>query len=281
MQASSKLILRGKPAYSPAQVALKMSRETRVLIAEMFADMRDTLRKLPWADMQPVEIRQLVEIGDAAPLQFVDMATLAFDDLTRRWTAIFSNDGENIAGAMSLGALKANDNAIPKTMANIGKAISLEPSEVLKAKIAASSAEAAALIKRVPSENIQQIQGDVMRSITQGEGLKDLLPALREREVKVKNWAHNVALDQTRKVYGTINRTRMQEVGVKKFEWVHSGGSNEPRKHHMMRFPAGLNGGIFSYDNPPIIDPRTGERGFPSQAPFCGCIERPIVEIED
>lgn len=43
-----------------------MSRRTRALIAEMFADVREQLRALPWKDLQPVEVRQVQEVGDAS-----------------------------------------------------------------------------------------------------------------------------------------------------------------------------------------------------------------------
>src|SRR5690606_26007916 len=120
----------------------------------------------------------------------------------------------------------------------------------------------------------------VMRSITTSNGLQDLIPALRERNVKVKNWAENVARDQTRKAYATINRTRMEETGIEEFEWIHSGGANQPRPFHMHKFPAGLNGGIFRFDDPPVIDEKTGERGFPGQLPYCGCTMRPVIRFK-
>lgn len=266
------------PPPTPAQVSMRMSTAVRRLVAEMFADMRDTIKRLPWAELQPVEVRQTVELGDAAPVSFTELAALAFDDLTRRWQVIFNNESSAISESMTQGALSASDKFMGKSMKELGKEMQLAPSDALQARIDASAHEAAGLIKRVPAEQIQQVQGDVMRSITQGEGLKDLIPALREREVKVKNWARNVALDQTRKTYSTINRTRAQEVGVRKFRWIHSGGSNDPRKYHMQHYPAGLNGGVFDFDDPPVIDQRTGETGYPAQAPYCGCIMQFVLD---
>jgi SPP1 gp7 family putative phage head morphogenesis protein len=145
----------------------------------------------------------------------------------------------------------------------------------------AGAAESAGLISSIPSKYLQQVQGDVMRSITSGNGLQDLVPALQERNVKTLNWAANVAKDQTRKVYNNINKARMQDAGVNKFEWIHSGGSNKPRKYHLDHAPAGLNGGIFDFNDPPIIDENTGERGIPGQLPYCGCTMRPIIDLSN
>lgn len=147
----------------------------------------------------------------------------------------------------------------------------------LRESLTAATQESAGLIKRVPTQYLGQIQGDVMRSIQSGRGLADLKPQLEKRNVEIRNWAHNVAMDQTRKAYAGINKGRMKALGVTKYEWVHSGGSNHPRAYHRDV----LNGKIFSVDNPPIIDPKTGERGHPGTAIFCRCTMRPIVTFGD
>ena len=59
---------------------------------------------------------------------------------------------------------------------------------------------------------------------------------------------------------------------------MHTGGSVHPREYHLRNAPSGLNGGIFDLDNPPVIDLRTGERGFPGQLPYCRCTMCAVVE---
>ncbi len=147
----------------------------------------------------------------------------------------------------------------------------------LNEMLSASAAESVALIKRVPANYLDQITGDVLRSIQTGNGLQDLQPKLEERGVAVRNWAQNIAMDQTRKCYNGLNKGRMEALGLNKYEWIHSGGSNHPRELHRDK----LNGKIFSFDDPPVIDERTGERGIPGQAIFCRCTMRPIMSFED
>lgn len=53
----------------------------------------------------------------------------------------------------------------------------------------------------------------------------------------------------------------MKSAGVKKFQWLHSAGGRDPRPLHINDYPSGLNGGIFSFDDLPVIDEKTGERG--------------------
>lgn len=148
----------------------------------------------------------------------------------------------------------------------------------LKDVLTASVAENVALIKRIPEKYLDNVQGSVMRSIQSGNGLADLQPQLAEYGVQIKNWSKNVALDQTRKAYNGVAAARMKALGVKKFEWVHSGGSNHPRVYHRDT----LNGKIFSFDDlPHIYGSNEGEKGIPGQAPYCRCTMRPIFEFDD
>jgi SPP1 gp7 family putative phage head morphogenesis protein len=138
------------------------------------------------------------------------------------------------------------------------------------------------LITRIPMEYLDKVKKDVNDSLSKGNGLADLQPALEERYGEAKRHAQLVALDQTRKAYTAINTAKMRQNGITKFEWVHSGGSQEPRPYHM-HSPAqgGLNGGIFDINDPPVIDQKTGERGLPGDDYNCRCTMRPIVTFDD
>ena len=141
------------------------------------------------------------------------------------------------------------------------------------------------LIKTINANYLEQVKGAVNRSIQNGGGLETLVPNmnkfLKSEAQKTRNKAKNVALDQTRKAYNALNAARMERIGVKKFEWVHSGGGQSPREYHMAAAPSGLNGGIFSIDDPPVIDQKTGELGLPGQAINCKCIMRPLIQFDE
>lgn len=141
------------------------------------------------------------------------------------------------------------------------------------------------LIKTIPGNYLEQVKGSVNRAIQNGGGLDDIMPTINKfltaEAKKVKNKAKNTALDQTRKAYNSLNAARMTKVGVKKFEWVASGGGQSPRPHHHASFPNGLNGGIYSLDELPVIDPKTGERGLPGTAINCKCVMRPVISFDE
>lgn len=204
--------------------------------------------------------------------------------LRRTWQGLFDEMTEDATKWMIERVTGSAGTAVKRSLEEIGEGVSLNlnmQSAAVKEVIRAGSYEAANLIKRVPGRYLDDIGDEVMRSISAGRGLADLQPALDSYGVKVRNWTRNVALDQTRKVYNSVTREGFKSAGIRRWEWVHSGGSNDPREYHLMDAPAGLNGGIFSFDDPPIIDKRTGERGFPGQLPYCRCTLRPVVDFED
>ena len=69
----------------------------------------------------------------------------------------------------------------------------------------------------------------------------------------------------------------MRDVGITQFKWVHAGGSKDPRNYHKNV----LNGKVFNVDDPPIIDQKTGERGYPGQAINCKCYQVPVIEFSN
>ena len=141
------------------------------------------------------------------------------------------------------------------------------------------------LIKTINANYLEQVKGAVNRSIQNGGGLETLIPDIEKflnKQARThKNKAKNVALDQTRKAYNSLNAERMKSIGMDEYEWIASGGGQEPRPHHHTSFPDGLNGGIYKLSEPPIIDPKTGERGIPGTLINCKCTMRPIIKFDE
>jgi len=210
---------------------------------------------------------------DAAASHFGQDATIASQsrillaDLGARFNALFAKKAKPLADTMVRDADKSGTTALHSSLRKLSGGMSLKTSVVnsnLQNIYKASVAENVSLIKSIASEYLQKVEGAVMRSITTGNGLQDLVPALEQFEGQTHRRAKNIALDQTRKVMSSINRGRMEALGVNKFMWHHSGGGAHPRQDHV-----DMDGQIYSFDKLPVIDPRTGERGIPGQAPNC------------
>lgn len=223
-------------------------------------------------------------LGDLAGMEDTGMdasiasqARIVMNALQRKFESIFSRAAMPISKRMVERTDKNAYSTLKTSIKDMGADFTLNADSLtgdLADVISASSTEAANLIKRVPGKFLDQVQGDVMRSIQTGTPLS---VDLDKYGVSVKNWSKNVAMDQTRKVYTAINRSRMESIGLDEFEWVHSGGSQHPRVYHRDE----LNGKIFKISAPPIIDKKSGERGLPGDAPFCRCVLRPTFRFKD
>jgi SPP1 gp7 family putative phage head morphogenesis protein len=206
-------------------------------------------------------------------------ARIVTNKLNKRFAELFNAQAKMLAESMVKATDKDSSKTLHASLKELSGGLSLRTSIIdnpLRNVITASVAENVALIKSIPSQYMLDVQGAVMRSITTGNGLKDLIPHLDKYADETKNRAKNIALDQTRKVYNNMNRDRMKALGVKRYEWIHSGGSVTPRPLHQS-----YNGRIFSFDDPPVIDEKTGEKGIPGQAINCRCTMRPVIEISE
>lgn len=262
---------RGSPLQHNAAVAVRYEKTLSSLTAQMTAQVTR-------------EILRLFET-DAAAAHFGQDATIASQsrillaELANRFTDLFNKKAKPAAAAMVKDADKAGTKSLHSSLQKLSGGMSLKTSlaspglaEITKAAVA----ENVSLIKSIPAQYLQQVEGAVMRSITTGNGLQDLVPALEKYEGQTHRRARNIALDQTRKTYNSINRDRMQSLGLKKFMWHHSGGGAHPREDHVE-----MDGQVFSFDDPPVIDQRTGEVGIPGQVPNCRCTMSPVFDFGD
>lgn len=159
-------------------------------------------------------------------------------------------------------------------MALQGDAIPAEVAPVVRAAIT----ENVNLIKSIPPQYLDRIAGAVTRSMQSGGSTRALVEEIRRYGQMTLRRARNIAADQVHKAFESINIAEFKRLGIRKFRWMHTGGSTHPREYHLRYAPSGLNNGIFDMDNPPVIDERTGEKGFPGQLPFCRCTMCAVVE---
>lgn len=220
-------------------------------------------------------------VMDASPANQVQMV---FNALQKKWAQAFGRFASDAAWQF-IDEVSDNSAAKLKTsLKELSGDLTLDTGVItgeLRDMLDASVKENVALIKRTNGKYLDEMQGDVMRSIQTGDGLKDLIPALEQRGVQVKNWAQNVALDQTRKAFNGINKGRMQALGMDDFEWIHGGGSNHPREYHRDV----LDGNIYKLSDPPVIQKAHGKtpevKGLPGQLPYCRCTMRPVFRLPE
>jgi SPP1 gp7 family putative phage head morphogenesis protein len=214
----------------------------------------------------------------AMDADIASQARILTNKLTAKFESLFGRNAKELAERMAKAADLTSRKALGTSLKQLSGGVTLKTdimTRELRTVVTATVAENVALIKSIPTDYLFQVKGDILRAITTGQGLADIVPALEQYEGVTLRRARNIALDQTRKAYNNINKGRMQAIGVKKFEWVHSGGGQKPRELHIQ-----MDGNVYSFDDLPVIDERTGERGIPGQAINCRCTMIPVIEFD-
>lgn len=217
------------------------------------------------------------EPGTAMDADPASQARIISNKLTVKFEALFGRKAKALAERMVKASEATSKSTLHMSLKELSGGLSLKTDLLtsgLKTILTATVAENVSLIKSIPTQYMRDVAGTVFRAIQTGEGLADIVPKLAEYEGVTLRRARNIALDQTRKTYNSINRERMTAVGIKKFEWIHSGGGQHPREDHIE-----MDGNVYSFDDLPIIDKRTGEHGIPGQAINCKCTMRPVVDF--
>jgi len=204
-------------------------------------------------------------------------AKILLNKLSVRFESLFGEKSKKLAKSMVKRSEKASASSLTSSLNKFSDDINLRTktkSVDLHEIIKASVSENVDLIKSIKSYYLFSVKKQVFRSITTGNGLQDLVPALQNFKGITLRKAKNMALDQTRKVYNNVNAERMKRSGIEEFIWVHSGSSQSPRKDHIE-----MDGNKYSFDNLPIIVEKTGERGIPGQAINCRCTMKPVYDF--
>lgn len=262
-------VVRGTPLNNPSTVEARYYAKLDRLITLMCDDVEKRLRRFfkePHAEEYFAE--------DAS---ISSQARILTNLLTRQFNSLFASDAPALADQFADQVDTASTSALHASLKQMSGGLSLKTSNLagqLTDVLQASTTENVALIKSISQQYLSGVQQAVMRSITTGNGMQDLIPFLEKHKGITKRRARIIASDQTRKAYSNLNKGRMEKLGLKKFEWLHTGGSNHPRKLHQS-----YNGEIFSFDDLPVIDENTGEHGIPGQAINCRCRMVPVLDF--
>jgi len=194
-------------------------------------------------DMTSIDIKSATD----AALNLTPKAKQSIAKLYDRFTDLFSLASTKLVERMVDDVDDTSARQLSTSLGKLTGKLSLNTSivpEGMAAVTSATIAENVGYIKSIPELYFKDINGAVMRSITTGNGLQDLIPAIQKIGGVTERKARNIAGDQTRKAYNMINKQRLQAVGVKQFRWLHSQGGAHPRDSHLQ-----ISGKTFSFEN--------------------------------
>lgn len=267
--------VRGTPLHYSAASQERYAKKLTALVKQMTSQ---TERELIKFFKSPVAESFFAEDANAG-----SQARKLTNEITRRFNQLFASKAKPLSEQMVNDADRASSVALHSSLKQLSGGLSLKTTVVtgpMKEIMTAQVAENVALIKSISNDYLNQVQGAVMRSITTGNGLEDLVPFLQKYEGVTIRRARLIASDQTKKAFSNLNAERMKKAGVDQYEWVHSAAAKEPRELHVAMI-----GQIFSLDKPPIIQYAKGTlpevRGKPGDLINCFCLMRPIITFDD
>lgn len=145
------------------------------------------------------------------------------------------------------------------------------------------------LIKTVPKDSLVSLKEKVYSDYMNGRSTTDIVKELQRQYGMDKRRARLIARDQTAKLNANITQSQQRDAGVSKYKWstsrdgrvrkgdkmaggvIDSMGDNHER----------LEGKIFRWDTPPLVDRKRGRACHPGEDYQCRCCAIPVFDIDE
>jgi SPP1 gp7 family putative phage head morphogenesis protein len=194
--------------------------------------------------------------------------------LSRRWMKAFDKGAPELAKYFADRSMGASDIQLKDILKKAGFTVEFKMTAATNDVYQATIGENVGLIKSIAQEHLSDVEGLVMRSVTQGRDLGQLTEELAKRYDITKRRAALIARDQNNKATATINKARQRQLGITQAKWMHSHAGKHPRPSHVA-----ANGKTYDIDKGMYLD---GEWLLPGQAINCRCTSKSIIPgLED
>lgn len=127
-------------------------------------------------------------------------------------------------------------------------------------------------IKDWAQESILELRGIVQANAFEGQRAENLIKLIRKNYQVSRNKARFLARQETSLLMSKFRETRYRDIGSTKYRWSGTLDERERPDHKA------LQGQIFSWDSPPVVDRRTGRRANPGEDYGCRCVAVPLIE---
>lgn len=195
-------------------------------------------------------------------------------NLGRRWGKRIDATAPELAKWFGRSINRRSDAAMRRILRDGGFSVRFRMTGTMRDVLDATVGENVSLIKSIPQQYHDQVEGLVMRSVQQGRDLGSLTRELEKRFAITRRRAELIARDQNNKATASMTRVRQLEVGITEAVWLHSHGGKEPRPTHLANNgePYDVAKGWFD------PDPRVRRRIHPGELINCRCVSKPIVK---
>lgn len=194
-------------------------------------------------------------------------------ELASRWRKRFEDSAPKIAEGYLKGSFKSTDSAMRQALKDAGWTVKFEMTPAMRDAFNASLAENVGLIRSIPEEYLQQVEGAVMRSYTRGRDLATMIKEIREIYPKAANRAVLIARDQSNKANSVVTAARQTQLGIVEGVWMHSHAGKVPRPTHVA-----MNGKRYKITEG-MYDSAVKRNVFPGELINCRCTSRSVLPI--
>lgn len=211
--------------------------------------------------------RQLPRIAqDANPTTAL---TNALEKLRRQWDDAFNEKANRLASWFADSAMRHTDGSLHKSLKAAGIAVEFKMTRSMHDAYSAVVKENVGLIKSIPSEYFEEVEGMVMRSVQRGRDLSHLTNELTKRYGITRRRAVLISRDQNNKATAVITQVRQKELGVEYAVWRHSHAGKNPRPSHLR-----ADGKRYEVNKGMLIE---GEYVFPGEKINCRCTSQSVI----
>lgn len=125
-------------------------------------------------------------------------------------------------------------------------------------------------IRTIPQESLDRMREIVLEGCMRGETTTSIVRSIQKAYSLDRRRAQLLARDQIAKLNGQITQKQQEDAGVEEYIWSDSGDSRVRPGHKR------LNGKRFRWDDPPVVDEKTGRRRHPGEDYACRCVALPV-----
>lgn len=193
--------------------------------------------------------------------------------LQRYWTRKFNEMAQEMASYFAEAVTTRSDAALRSILRRGGMSVKFQMSRGARDVLQATVQENVSLIKSIPAQHLQRVEGMVMRSVQTGRDLATLTDDLQSQFGVTRRRAALIARDQNNKATGAMQKVRFTELGITEAIWVHSGGGRHPRPSHVK---AGRDKVKYNVATG-WFDPDEKRYVLPGELINCRCVARPVV----
>lgn len=260
------------PSTAPIYPAA-IEREYKKLASEYIGTVKSVFLK----HFGKVKAASKARADDVSDDDFTAVIRMAFDDMEVELTNILNKFG--LRRRLIKISQRVDDHSAEE-FARMLKSVSIDVTkdmfmgDFFKHELERWVQENVNLISTLPHKTLSAMRQTCLDGYRQGQSISTITKEIQGKYNSVgKKHARMIARDQTAKLSAKVNQSRQQAAGIREYIWICCMDGRERPDH------ARLHNTRHSWDDPPVVDSRTGARAHPGEYFQCRCRGKPRIDL--